>query len=256
MMSVNLPTPPRSLQKDKENHPPTPVTPSHPAVRTPRIAWSQDNLHHTYTTHIRVLPSSSCSKLPRKSILKKTSMPLMPLNNAAEPPTREVTPEPVDPLQHPLYLNSPVLTIITSLSAGNDGKISLSDLTEAYSVLSARLKAKAQAMLDTFGPIPALGPLREHRDTLFQAFRRDISRAFIDPQTSAPVSSNESPLSTPTSVGSVKRRGFTEHEVKYARDLCNLCHASLRCFSNIAVVPVLYSIFTGELDHIASVDRS
>jgi hypothetical protein len=127
-----------------------------------------------------------------------------------------------------------------------DAKITLSDLTEAYSVLSARLRTKTAAMLDICGPIPALEPLKEYSEQLVQVLHRDIGRAFIDPQSesSAP-SSGDSPWSSPSSVGSIKKRGFTEQEVKHARNLCNLCHAAIRCFSNIAVVPVIYSIFTG-----------
>jgi len=160
--------------------------------------------------------------------------------------TREPTPEPIDPLQHPLYLNSPISTIVTSLTP-KGAEISLIDLTEAYSVLSTRLKAKTQDILATVGPIAALEPLRDQSGELAKALRRDIGRAFVDPQgPSPPPSTRHSPLSTPSSVGSAKKRGFTEQEVKYARDLCNLCHAALRCFSNISVVPVLYSIFTGE----------
>ncbi|KIJ38991.1 hypothetical protein M422DRAFT_32865 [Sphaerobolus stellatus SS14] len=245
-MSTSLPTPPRTIHRDKENQPPTPVTPSHPTVRTPRIVWSQDNLHHAYTTHIRQLPSSNSIKAPRKSILKKPHPPFMPPIASPQRATREVTPEPVDPLQHPLYLNSPVITIVSSLSTDLNAKISLTDLTEAYSVLSARLKTKTQAILDITGPIAALEPLYENSAQLAQAFRRDIGRALVDPQGPSAPASEESALSTPSSVGSVKKRGFTEQEVKYARDLCNLCHAALRCFSNMSVVPALYSIFSDE----------
>jgi hypothetical protein len=244
-VSMNLPTPPRTSHKDKENQPPTPLTPSRPNPRTPRIVWSQENLHHTYTTQIRLLPSSSLAQEPPKSILKKPSLPfasLMP----PEQPAREVTPEPADPLNHPLFLNSPVSTLVASLKPAMEATITLTDLTEAYSVLSARMKTKTHAMLDTYGPIPALEPLKEHSAELVKAFHRDIGRALVDPQSSPPLS-DESPCSTPSSVGSLKKRGFTDEEVKHARDLCNLSHAAMRCFSNISVIPVLTSIFTGEL---------
>jgi hypothetical protein len=242
-MSMSLPTPPRTTHKDKENQPPTPCTPSKTKSRIPRIVWSQENLHHAYTLQIRQLPSSSLVKGPLKSILKKPSLPLASLM-PPEQPAREITPEPADPLHHPLYLNSPVSTLVTSLRPGMDSKITLTDLTEAYSVLSARLKTKTHVMLDMCGPIPALEPMREHNIDLVKAFHRDIGRAFVDPQSSPP-SSNDSPWSTPTSIGSVKKRGFTDEEVKHARDLCNLTHAAMRCFSNISVVPVLTSVFTG-----------
>ena len=244
-MSMSLPTPPRTAHKDKENLPPTPHTPSNTLFRTPRIVWSQENLHHAYTDQIRQLPASCRAKEPSKSILKKPSILLMPLMTP-EQPAREITPEPADPLQHPLYLTSPVSTLVASLHPGSDVKITLTDLTEAYSVLSARLKAKTQAMLDTYGPITALEPLREHRDKLVAAFHRDVGRVLVNPQSYSPLLEN-SPWSTPLSVGSVvKKRGYTEQEVKRARDLCNLSHAAMRCFSNIAVVPVLCSIFKGE----------
>ncbi|KAF8589093.1 hypothetical protein K439DRAFT_1383673 [Ramaria rubella] len=241
-MSMSLPTPPRTTHKDKENQPPTPLTPSNSSFRTPRIVWSQENLHHAYTTQIRQLPSSSSARGPHKSILKKPSLPLMSII-PPEASMREVTPEPADPLHHPLYLNSPVSTLVVSLRPEMHAKITLTDLTEAYSVLSARLKTKTHAMLDMCGPIPALEPLREHSSELVAAFHRDISRALVDPQSSPPPPSNDSPWSTPSSVGSIKKRGFTEQEVKHARDLCNLSHAAMRCFSNISVVPVLTSIF-------------
>lgn len=236
-----MPTPPRTTHKDKENHPPSP--PSNTKSRIPRIVWSQENLHHAYTNQIRQLPSSSLAKGPLKSILKKPSLPLMSLM-PPEPPVREITPEPADPLHHPLYLNSPVSTLVASLGPEMDAKITLTDLTEAYSVLSARLKAKTRAMLDMCGPIPALEPMREHNVELVKAFHRDLGRAFVDPQSSPPPS-RDSPWSTPSSVGSATKRGFTDEEVKHARDLCNLTHAAMRCFSNISVVPVLTSVFTG-----------
>lgn len=242
-MSMNLPTPPRTTHKDKENQPPTPLTPSNSSSRTPRIVWSQENLHHAYTTQIRQLPSPTHFRGPLKSILKKPSLPLTPLM-PPEPSAREVTPEPADPLHHPLYLNSPITTLVASLRPGMDARITLTDLTEAYSVLSARLKTKAKSMLDMCGTFPALEPLREHNVELVKAFHRDIGRAFVDPQ-SSPLPSNDSPWSTPSSVGSVKKRGFTDEEVKHARDLCNLSHAAMRCFSNISVIPVLISVFTG-----------
>ncbi|KAF8503016.1 hypothetical protein BU17DRAFT_71831 [Hysterangium stoloniferum] len=244
-MSMSLPTPPRTIYKDKENQPPHPVTPSSSLKsRTPRIAWSRENLQHAYSEHIRELPASSCVKAPPKSILKKVTMSYL---MTPEHPTREATPEPEDPLHHPLYLNSPISTLVASLRPGMDRKITLTDLTEAYSVLSARLRTKTAAMLDIYGPIPALEPLKEHSEQLVQVFHRDIGRAFTDPQ-SAPSTppSSDSPWSSPSSVGSIKKRGFTEQEVKHARDLCNVCHAALRCFSNIAVVPAVYSIFTDE----------
>lgn len=242
---MSLPTPPRTSHRDKENQPPTPLTPSHSNTRTPRIIWSQENLHHAYTTQIRQLPSSSLAQGPQKSILKKPSSlftSLMP----PEQPTRAVTPEPADPLQHPLYLNSPVSTLVASLKPGMTAQITLTDLTEAYSVLSARLKTKTHTMLEMCGPIPALVPLKEHTEELVKALHRDIGRAFVDPQSSPPPSSSDdTSLPSPSSVGSVKKRGFTDEEVKHARDLCNLCHAAMRCFSNISVVPVLTSVFTG-----------
>ncbi|GJJ10511.1 hypothetical protein Clacol_004737 [Clathrus columnatus] len=244
-----LPTPPRSSQKDKENRPPTPVTPANSQQRVLRIAWSQENLHHTYSTEIRTLPSSSSLKGPNKPILKKVDVPLMDLSSPCQR-SRYITPEPADPLHQADYLRSPISTLLASLKPENISSITLIDLVEAYTELLRRLKSRGPSLFELYGPIPALNILRENSEPLARAFRRDIERALTDPQaafnSNELLSSEDLPWSSPSSMGSIKKRGFTEQEIKYARDLCSLCHSALRCFSTFAVVPALFSVFSDE----------
>lgn len=246
-----LPTPPRTTHKDKENRPPTPVTPPSSKPRVLHIAWSQENLHHAYSTEIRPLPASSSIKAPNKTILKKAKIPLMD-QSSPDQPSRYITPEPREPLQSTSYLRSPLSTLLASYYPSDNNTITLIDLTEAYSELLRRLKSRGPALLDLYGPIPALCPLRDNNEQLTQIFRRDIERALIDPQNNFNpnelATSESQPWSSPSSIDSTKKRGFTEQEVKYARDLCNLCHTALRCFSTFAVIPALYSVFSGKHD--------
>lgn len=249
-----LPTPPRTTHKNKENRPPTPVTPANSKQRVLHIAWSQENLHHAYSTEVRPLPSSGSIKAPSKTILKKPKTPFMN-HSSPDQPSRYITPEPADPLQQSNYLSSPISTLVASCESHDCGPITLIDLTEAYSELLRRLKSRGPMLLDIYGPIPALSPLREHSAQLTQAFRRDIERACIDPQMgfnpNELATSEDIPWSSPSSTESVKKRGFTEQEIKYARDLCNLSHTAIRCFSTFAVVPALYSVFSGKYNTIS-----
>ena len=204
--------------------------------------FSQSNLQHPYNFQARDLPASIEQAKPAKSILKRPSIPNF-LDLVPEPKPREMTPEPANPMQHSQFLRSPLNTLTASLDT-SEGSLSMHDLTEAYSVLSARIRTHLPDI--TSSDLPALEPLKLSCDRLTRALERDIARALVDP-TEASVKQTRTPLQTPRRqvLGTPKKIGFTEHQVKYARDLCALSHAALRFASTIFAHDILGSIFGG-----------
>ena len=233
---MSLLTPPHS-RLDKENR-----RASH-SLHGARVAWSQVNEYHSATSPTRVKrPYVGAAKHPPvRSILKQTSYPhLLALFPEAE---RQVTPEPTQPLSDLHYLDGPVNKILSECST-------LPDLIEAYSVLTARLRAAVQESTDSNCSWPLFQPLRKHRMAFVDAVVRDLGRALIDPMEGCdnvkcsspePRSSLPSPEKSPRK----KRCGMNEEQVKYARDLATVSHAVIKLLGLAFTLPAIYGLFNG-----------
>ena len=240
MESILL-SPSRTVE-DKEN-----VSLSSPVRRAPRksIEWATDE--QIFTLSPSELGNMCTSKMlqrkPRKSILKPTR-PLRPL-----PPEkkRDITPTPETPLKNAQYLEWPVSTIV-------DESSTLRELTEAYSILAARIRSSVPS---TFFSVdncntrhPLFKPLRNHQETLSDSIVRDLGRVFLDPfdlpSTSRLASNDESDSSSPNtqSPSIPSRGGMTEEQVKYARDLSTVTIANMKFLILALHVPAIYNIFS------------
>lgn len=174
---------------------------------------------------------------------------------------REATPEPADPLCDLSYLDYPV-----SLILKEDAKSR--EVIEGYSVLAARLRLNVQSKTDADASWPLFQPLRKNADAFVQRIVRDLGKALVDPIKSAdcPKSDEEEdalnamkeweeeePSSEPSgglpspqkSPKKPRKRGMTASQVKYARDLCTICHAAIKLLCIILSVPAIYSVFEG-----------
>ncbi|KAH9936222.1 uncharacterized protein B0H18DRAFT_1206615 [Fomitopsis serialis] len=155
---------------------------------------------------------------------------------------KECTPEPADPLTDLRYLENPVSCILNP-------DASLHDLTEAYSVLSTRLKSAltTDSVVDSTWPL--FQPLRQHRVAFFEMVIRDLGRVHIDPLEAlssegdpCPTRERASIIALPSPKESPrKKRGMSGEQAKFARDLCGVSTQSsdfstlpshfLRCIS-------------------------
>ncbi|KAG6899592.1 hypothetical protein C0993_008858 [Termitomyces sp. T159_Od127] len=236
---MSLLTPPSTKHrrtKDKEN--------ARDADLNPRVAWAENDSIHVLqlagpaAASFKVSTAASASKrLPAKSILKKCAQ----LAPWPEEKQREVTPEPSDPLVDFKYLVYPVKTIVDATDATE-----LRVLIEAYSILTARLRAAITGEMDD-ASWPLFQPLRKHREAFVEAVVRDLGKALVDP--AAGEKEKEpvrvllpSPSNTP--VKKKKRDGMSAEQVKYARDLCTTSHAVIRLLSLIFTLPAMMSLFT------------
>ncbi|KAF7365027.1 hypothetical protein MVEN_00373800 [Mycena venus] len=164
MSLSQLPTPPSTGHREKENR--VPLSKTH-------VIWSPHNEYRTIKPIPQVPAATSASKnLPKKSILKKRSEPLLPFVEYQ----REETPEPSRPKFDPTYLTTPVKTII-------DSSACLEDLIRAYSVLAARIRNNVTLTTDSDTSYPLLEPLRKNRVALEEAVVRDLGRCLVDPET-------------------------------------------------------------------------
>lgn len=164
---------------------------------------------------------------------------------------RDITPEPSDPLVDLHYLDGPVSRVVAF-------DASLRDLIEGYSVLAARLRACVTESTDIDASWPLFQPLRIQRTAFVQSLVRDLGRAMVDPlektyiihedetktmsdMVRVPLTGLPSPKDSPR-----KKRGMSEEQVKYARDLCTTCHSVLKLLAVMFTLPAIYHIFTGE----------
>ena len=211
-----------------------------------RVSWSQSNEYHSLTSPpcTRKLATSvpKPKERPLRSILKQTSYPILPLL-FPENDEREVTPEPSSPLSDLHFLDGPVNRILAPCS-------SLVDLIEAYSVLTARLRAAVQESTDSDCSWPLFQPLRKRRIAFVDAVVRDLGRALVDPmegsdQSGCPVPEPPSVLPSPEKSPRKKRCGMDEEQVKYARDLATVSHAVIKLLGLVFTLPAVYSLFDG-----------
>lgn len=243
-MSSTLPSPPRSSQ-DKENRPPT-ATAIEPGS-SPRkgVEWAPTKEVFNYTLiPRRALEQPKAPRKPRKSILKhsRLSSPCAPEKK------RDETPLPEDPLEDAQYLEYPVSVIVSKDST-------LRELTEAYSILAARIR---QAVPQNFFSSPnrntrhaLFNPLRREAEMLSDCITRDLGRIFSDPflppnsPPSTPTRSDKSILPTPEDSPAPKKGGMNEEQVKYARDLSTVASATVKFLTLAFQVPAIYNVFTG-----------
>lgn len=208
-----------------------------------RVSWSQANEYHSITSPpcTRKLATGLSKERPLRPILKQTSYPILPLLFPEN--EREVTPEPSNPLSDLHYLDGPVNKILSSRS-------SLADLIEAYSVLTARLRAAVQESTDSECSWPLFQPLRKRRTAFVDAVVRDLGRALVDPmeesdQSGCPVLEPPSVLPSPEKSPRKKRCGMDEEQVKYARDLATVSHAVIKLLGLVFNLPAVYNLFDG-----------
>ena len=236
--TMTLLTPPRS-RTDKENR-------RGALSKRARVAWSQVNEYHTVTspTSTRKLAASASKELPPRSILKQTSYPILPF--LLPESERQVTPEPGDPLSDLHYLDRPVNKILAECST-------LPDLIEAYSVLTARLRAAVLETTDSNCSWPLFQPIRKNRLAFVDSVNRDLGRALIDTmeendQLGCPIPEPSSALPSPEK-SPRKRRCGTEEQVKHARDFATVSHAAIKFLGLIFTLPAVYRLFDGSLGH-------
>ncbi|PCH40208.1 hypothetical protein WOLCODRAFT_136726 [Wolfiporia cocos MD-104 SS10] len=235
---MSLPTPPSTSHRDKENRAPRFSTGS-------RVVWSEENQYHTLTLSPprRLSVEASASKRPpARSILKKIERAVLPLDFEEE--TKETTPEPPDPLADLAYLENPVSRVIAP-------DATLRDLIEAYSVLAARIRACVPGNTDVDCSWPLFQPLRKNSDAFVDAVTRDLGRVLIDPVEAIPSDNAAaqpleerfnglpSPKESPK-----KKRGMSEEQVKFARDLSTASSTVMRFLSLMFTLPAVYQIFS------------
>ena len=233
---MTLLTPPHS-RSDKENRRATRSN-----SMSARVAWSQVNEYHSAASPAssKQLAASASKELPIRSILKQTSYPILPLLFSEN--ERQVTPEPGDPLSDLHYLDRPVNKILAECST-------LADLIEAYSVLTARLRATVQETTDSNCSWPLFQPIRKRRLAFVDSVIRDLGRALVDPmdgeQLGCPEREPPSALPSPEKSPRKRRCGMNEEQVKYARDLATVSHAVIKFLGLVFTLPAIYGLFDG-----------
>ncbi|KAI9455511.1 hypothetical protein F5148DRAFT_1378062 [Russula earlei] len=237
---MTLLTPPHS-RSDKENRR------ASPAIHA-RVAWSQVNEYHSVAspTGTRKPAGSASKELPLRSILKQTPYPILPLLFLEN--KRQVTPEPGDPLSDLHYLDGPVNKILAQCST-------LPDLIEAYSVLTARLRAAVQETTDNNCSWPLFQPIRKHRMAFLDRVVRDLARPLSDPMDGNDrlgCTIPEPPPALPSPEKSPRKRrcGMNEEQVKYARDLATVSHAVMKFLGLVFTLPAVYTQF--DYQHLGS----
>lgn len=224
---MSLPTPPRTTHRDdKENKP------------FGRVEWSPHNQYHPFSSPSKLHDiRSALVEPPTKSILKRTSLFQSQLPTVVETNLREVTPEPDAPQSDTKYLDSPVATIINPSST-------LQALTEAYSVLGARLRACICESDHPNSSWPLLSPLKEHHVRLMECMTRDVGRALVNPVEGE--EELEAKVALPSPANSPTKKGMTAAQVKHARDLCSITHSVLKLLAFVFTQPAIYEIFSGK----------
>ena len=230
---MSLLTPPSTAHrraKDKEND------------SISRVAWAENDKVHILhlagpaAASFKVSTAASASKRPPfKSILKKCAE----LAPWPEEKQREVTPEPSDPLADLEYLVYPVKTIVEATE-----ETELRVMVEAYSILTARLRAVVTSELDD-ASWPLFQPLRKHKEAFVEAVVRDLGKALVDPAAGKEPLRVLLPSPSNTPVKKKKRDGLSAEQVKYARDLCTTSHAVIRLLSLVFTLPAMMNLFTG-----------
>ncbi|KAH6912888.1 hypothetical protein BKA70DRAFT_1144954 [Coprinopsis sp. MPI-PUGE-AT-0042] len=246
------------------------------------VVWSSENSYHSLATPPKPRPTAATTNAmlkerPVKPILKRRrTTPLKDATNGDQVDSpesacsadamldlpedldsffrqREATPEPSDPLCDLSYLDYPVSLIVKP-----DAK--LRELTEGYSILSARLRGTVQYTTDADASWPLFQPLRKNRDAFVECVVRDLERAFVDPINSADCpkgdgdipnenwdleeSTGDVTLPSPKqSPKKVKKKGMSAEQVKFARDLCTTAHSVIKLLCVLLCFPAIHGVF-------------
>ncbi|KAL5512693.1 hypothetical protein ACEPAG_2959 [Sanghuangporus baumii] len=240
-MSSTLPSPPLSSE-DKENRPPTTTEPGSSPRKGIEWALTKEVISYAPVSR-RQLELPSVPRKPRKSILKP-SRPSLP---SAPEKKRDETPLPEDAMENARYLEYPVSLIIGKEST-------LRELTEAYSILTARIRQAAPLSFCSSSNRAArralFDPLRREAEVLSSCFVRDLGRIFVDPlmppnsPPSTPTKDEKPVLPTPQDSPAPKKGGMNEEQVKYARDLSTVASATIKFLTLAFQVPAIYNVFT------------
>ncbi|KAF9465829.1 hypothetical protein BDZ94DRAFT_1253286 [Collybia nuda] len=127
------------------------------------------------------------------------------------------------------FLLSPLETVLESICDPGLDNVSLHDLIEAYSTLSARIRSQARSLLDD-QPLPAIEALREHSSSLTHALKRDLRRILFE---SGPPTQESTLTDTPILT-----------DIQFTRDMAALCLHALCFLSDVFVFKALYSVFS------------
>lgn len=225
---MSLLTPPNTSHRDKENR---------PTQTGNRVSWAQQVQYRNISPLPHKASPTKTRQNPSKSILKKLPQGSLPFMDVE---TREVTPEPQNPMLDVKYLENPVSTIL-------DPDASLAALIEAYSILTVRLRQCVGDGTNLATSWPLFDPLRSNSQAFVASVVRDLGRALVDPVYGERAEKLKpemlpSPTRTPR-----KKRCMSAEQVKYARDLCTISLAVIRLLAIILASPPLFNIFTSEL---------
>lgn len=174
--------------------------------------------------------------------LASPSRHVIPLHQlSAEAPSRALILSPMNsPLQDPSYLLSIVQIIAESLY--NQSSASIHNLLDAYATFVNRVRAQSHLLQDCDTLLPALDPLRIHKDDFVRALRRDVRLAHIDPFSN--LSHTRSSLDE-ILFGSSIYLNIGINTKQYARDSSLLCHHALCALATIFRFPAFHSAFPG-----------
>ncbi|KAH0832070.1 hypothetical protein J3R83DRAFT_12978 [Lanmaoa asiatica] len=141
-----------------------------------------------------------------------------------------------NPLEDPSYLLSIVETITDSLH--EQSSASIHDLLDAYATFANRVRSQCQLLEACNTLLPALAPLKIHKDAFIRALRRDVRLAHTDPL---------STLSRPRLLWDDLSFGSSIHikvdAKQYARDSSSLCHHALCALATIFRFPAFHFVF-------------
>lgn len=146
---------------------------------------------------------------------------------------------PSTPLHDTSYLLSAIETITDSMQ--DSSSVSSNDLLDAYNTLSGRLKSQSQALQEPATSFPAFECITLNRNDLFEAFRRDIGLAHIDP-----FSADHPPRRPPKDLflSDTRSAEIGSIQIQCARDFSCLCNYALSTLAVIFKFPSLSSLFT------------
>ncbi|KAI6027647.1 hypothetical protein BKA83DRAFT_246665 [Pisolithus microcarpus] len=141
-------------------------------------------------------------------------------------------------LHDPSYLLSAIETIKDSLE--DCSSVSSHDLLDAYNTLSRRLQSESRTLQESTASFPAFECVALNRNYLFEAFRRDIGFAHIDP-----FSTDNPPDRAPRDLLlSSMRSAEGSVQIQRARDLSCLCNYALCTLAVMFKFLSLSSLFT------------
>lgn len=141
------------------------------------------------------------------------------------PVSDSVTP----PIEDPTFLESPVATLVDSLTSS---AYTCHDLINAYTTLNFRLSLSQRLVAQKDAPLRALDAIRENARPVAQAIRRDTLRAQKDP-----FPGSQSLIASSSSVTALELR------IQVLQDEVAVCHAALQLISVIFQFSRLTSIF-------------